>query len=493
MNMSYVFINVAGFTILSIIAFCAYIYYVDKTQTKHSLRRNFPLLARGRWLMESIGHFFRYYMVADDRQEYPFNRADRTTVYKMAKNNNMTEAFGSSQKPDELTFSFVHSNYPYIEKESEDYSPSILVYGATTENPYHAKSRINISAMSHGALSNNAVLALGKGAKMGGFLQNTGEGGLSQSHVDGGADLIYQIGTAKYGCANPDSSLNVDKLEVLASNPQIKMFEIKMSQGAKPGKGGILPAVKVTEDIAKARDIPVGQASISPNGHVEVHDDSTMIELIHKVKKHSKKPTGIKLCLGSEEQFESLISTLAQKRFELIESGQPQEAELFTPDFITVDSSDGGTGAAPAAHMDAMGMHIRVSMPFVIQTLIKYNLRERIRLIVSGKLMTPVWAAWAFANGADAINIARGFLFSLGCIQARKCNKNTCPTGITTHDPRFTNGLNPEEKSVRVYSYHKNLEHELTNIAHSCGVKTYDLLNKKHIRKNELINVRCVN
>ena len=493
MNTADLFINIAGSLVLLFIALGCYVYYKDKKQVRHTLLRNFPLLAHGRWLMESVGHFFRYYMVADDRQEYPFNRADRTTVYKMAKNNNMTEAFGSTQKPDELSFSFIHSLYPFNDEKGEDYAPSVLVYGATTENPYYAKSRINISAMSHGALSNNAVLALGKGAKMGGFLQNTGEGGLSQSHIDGGADLIYQIGTAKYGCANPDTSLNTDKLEVLAQNPQIKMFEIKMSQGAKPGKGGILPAVKVTEDIAKARDIPVGQASISPNGHVEVHDDATMIELIYKVKKHSKKPTGIKLCLGSEEQFESLIQTLAQKRFELIESGQLVDAELYTPDYIVVDSSDGGTGAAPAAHMDAMGMHIRTSMPFVKATLIKYNLRKRIHLIVSGKLMTPVWAAWAFANGADAINIARGFLFSLGCIQARKCNKNTCPTGITTHNPRYTKGLVPEEKSVRVYSYHKNLEHELTNIAHSCGVRTYDLLTEKHIRKNELISVKCIN
>lgn len=493
MNTSYFFINIIGFLVLACLIYAAYIWYIDRTQTRHSLRRNFPLLARGRWLMESVGHFFRYYMVADDRQEYPFNRADRTTVYKMAKNNNMTEAFGSTQKPDELDFSFIHANYPYIEKENEHYSPTALVYGSTTENPYTANSRINISAMSHGALSNNAVLALGKGAKMGGFLQNTGEGGLSQSHIDGGADLIYQIGTAKYGCANPDASLNVEKLSVLASNPQIKMFEIKMSQGAKPGKGGILPAAKVTEDIAKARDIPVGHASISPNGHVEVHNDLTMIDLIYKVKKYSKKPTGIKLCLGSEEQFDSLISTIAQRRMELIEAGQAQEAELFTPDFITVDSSDGGTGAAPAAHMDAMGMHIKTSMPIVISTLVKYNLRERIHLIVSGKMMTPIMAAWAFANGANAINIARGFLFSLGCIQARQCNKNTCPTGITTHNPRYTKGLDPQEKSVRVFNYHKNLEHELTNIAHSCGVKTYDMLSKKHIRKNELIQIRCVN
>lgn len=418
--------------------------------------------------------FFSYYSEKGNEGK-PFSKDFRTWSYKAAKNNNLTEAFGSNVDENELKFSFVNSPYPHIPNKN-DMQPNSITYGEDTENPYTSNSRVNISAMSYGALSSVAVLSLSMGAKKGGFLMNTGEGGLSKFHKEGGADIIYQIGTAKYGCDNDDLTLNIDKLKELAKIDQIKMFEIKLSQGAKPGKGGILPAEKVTKEIAEARGIPVGTASISPNRHVEVTDEHSLLTLIENVKVNSKKPTGIKFCLGAEEHFDSLIKAM-------VERSQRNGNTDCIPSFITIDSSDGGTGAAPSAHMDAMGMNIEESLPIVRKILTKYNLRDKIKIIVSGKLGRPMEAGWAFAMGADAVNIGRGFLFSLGCIQARECNKNKCPTGITTHKKRFTKGLVPQDKYIRVYNYHKNLTKELLGIAHSCGVKCFSEMNEFHVRQ----------
>jgi glutamate synthase domain-containing protein 2 len=477
------FTLVLGCVLICIILSILVIIIIDKSQTKHSLRRNFPFLARGRWYMEYIGHFFRYYMVSNDREEKPFSRSDRTWSYKAAKGNGTNEAFGSTLDYKDIEFSFVNSPYPFIPKNEKDKNPNTLTYGEKTKNPYTSNSRINISGMSYGALSDVAVLSLSKGANKGRFLMNTGEGGLSKFHIEGNAPIIFQIGTAKYGCDNEDLTLNTEKLIQLAKNNQIKMFEIKLSQGAKPGKGGILPASKVTEEIANARGIKVGTASISPNRHIEVENDEALLDLIFKVKKYSGKPTGIKLCLGSPEHLDSL--------FELMNSRKNlQDGDLYIPDFITIDSSDGGTGAAPMAHMDVMGMNIKESLPVLVSKLNEYNLKSDIKVIASGKLITPVQAAWAFSCGADSINIGRGFLFSLGCIQARVCNKNKCPTGITTHDKKYTNGLIPENKYIRVYNYHKTLTKELMELANSCGVQSFDYLNSKHVRYNQKLQIK---
>lgn len=459
---------------------------IDSTQTKHSLRRNYPVLARGRWIMEYVGHFFKYYLVNNEREERPFSKVERTYAYKAAKGNKRTEAFGSTLNRSEMSFSFVNSLFPYSGEQS---SPKSITFGENTPNPYTSKSRINISGMSYGALSDVAVLSLSQGAKLGDFLMNTGEGGLSQFHIDGGAPIIFQIGTAKYGCSKDDLSLDEEKLKKLASKDQIKMFEIKLSQGAKPGKGGILPANKVTKEISLAREIPIGQASISPNTHVEITNTSTLVDFICKVKSITQKPTGIKLCLGSPEQIDDILIAIKDKM-----NKDEENQHLYYPDFITLDSADGGTGAAPLAHMDVMGMFIQESLPIVVDALHRYNLKNNIKIIASGKLITPSSAAWAFANGADSINIARGFLFSLGCIQARVCNKNKCPTGITTHDKKYTKGLVPENKSVRVFQYHENLTKDLMDIAHSCGVESFECLNTKHIRTfNNTINIKNIN
>jgi glutamate synthase domain-containing protein 2 len=472
-----------GIILLLIVAFFAVIWVIDRTQTKHSVRRNYPIIGRMRWYLEDAGHFFRAYFITGAKE--PISKESFIWSVKAGKGNKTNESFGSSLHFKDAEFAFIHSPYPIIPKTPEDKTPTPITYGENTENPYTSPSRINISGMSYGALSDVAVLSLSLGAAKGGFLMNTGEGGLSKFHVEGGADIIFQIGTAKYGCDNEDLTLNTDKLTELAKNDQIKMFEIKLSQGAKPGKGGILPAEKVNKDIAEARGIKVGIASISPNRHVEADNDLNLLNLIYKVKKHSKKPTGIKLCLGSEEHLDDLFTLMNEKI-------QEKDGHLYIPDFITLDSSDGGTGAAPIAHMDVMGMHIKESLPVLVSKLNEYNLKRFVKVICSGKLITPIEAGWAFASGADSINVGRGFLFNLGCIQARKCSKNTCPTGVTTHNKRFTKGLVPAAKHLRVYNYHKVLTKELMDISHSCGLKSFDLLNSKHIRKVNHINIKMV-
>lgn len=299
---------------------------------------------------------------------------------------------------------------------------------------------------------------------------NTGEGGLSPYHLEGGADIVMQIGTAKYGVRDEQGNLSDKKLKEIAAHEQVRMFELKMSQGAKPGKGGILPAVKVTPRIAEIRGIPVGQDSISPNRHPEIDNVEEMLDMINHIRQVTGKPTGFKAVIGAYGWLETLCAEI-QKRG--IESA---------PDFITVDSGDGGTGAAPMPLMDNVGLTIKESLPMVSDILHKYNLRDRVRIIASGKLVTPSEVAWALSAGADFINSARGFMFSLGCIQALKCNKNTCPTGITTHNKRLQKGLNPEDKAVKVANYCLNMVHEVEVIAHSCGVREPRCLRRYHVR-----------
>lgn len=470
MNLSNI---VAGFFIIAVL-FILTLYLVDRLQTKHTLRRNYPILARIRWMLEHWGHFLRPYIISQDHEELPFNRSQREYVYKASKNNSLNYAFGSTKPSKEGDHVFVHSMFPYM-KDTQKNKP--LIYGQHMGNPYSSASRFNISGMSYGALSKQAVLALSGGIKMAGGWMNTGEGALSPYHLEGGADIIFQIGTAKYGVGNPDATLNIEKLKAVAAIDNVKMIEIKLSQGAKPGKGGILPAEKVTEEIARIRGIEAGKPSISPNAHVDGANLDELVELIYTVQKESNLPTGIKLVVGDPEDISLLLNKIREKMDKNNEDGY-----FYCPSFITIDSSLGGTGAAPMAHMMAMGLELKDSMPIVINALEKYELRKYIKVIVSGKLITPVEAAWAFAMGADSVSSARGFLFSLGCIQALKCSKGTCPTGITTHDRRYTKGLDPEVKSVRVYNYHKNMTKDLMGIAHSCGVESFEDLKPKHLR-----------
>ena len=446
-----------------------YAFVVDVTQTRHAIRRNFPVIGRFRYFFERMGVFFRQYFSAMEREEMPFNRADRSWVYRAAKQDSLNIAFGSTQdinKPG--TPIFLNDFLPISEKDKEP--PSVITFGPDCPHPYSTHSIFNISAMSYGALSAPAVQALSRGAGQAGCWLNTGEGGLSAHHLVGNCDIIFQIGTAKYGVRTPEGKLDDTKLREVAEKPQVKMFEIKLSQGAKPGKGGILPAVKVTPEISTIRLIPVAQASISPNSHEEVKSVGDLLDLINHVREVTGKPTGIKFVLGNPDWLQQLLAEIRVR------------GEASAPDFITLDSGDGGSGAAPQPLMDCTGLPVRESLPFLIRELEKTGLRQRIRVITSGKLISPEAVALMLAAGADAVNSARGFMFALGCVQAMQCHRNTCPTGVTTHNPHLQRGLVPLDKGVRVANYQRAMTESVTMIAHSCGVAEPRQLRPRHVR-----------
>lgn len=438
-------------------------------QTTHTIRRNYPLIGRFRYLLEHLGEFFRQYFFAMDREELPFNRAQRAWVYRAAKDLSTMVPFGSTKNmlaPGRVIF--LNDPYPTLDSNAAETQPMMI--GPHARQPYVAKSLHNISAMSYGALSRPAILALSKGAAMSSCWLNTGEGGLSPFHLEGGCDVVFQIGTARYGVRDAEGELSDEKLSDVARHPQVKMFEIKLSQGAKPGKGGILPAAKVSAEIAAIRGIPVGQASVSPNRHPDVVSATALLDLIHRVRDVTGKPVGIKLVVGTWEWLEDLFLEVHERGIES------------APDYIQVDSGDGGTGAAPMSLMDDVGLHLAESLPLLVDLLDGYGLRARVRVVASGKLITPNMVAWAIALGADFCVSARGYMFALGCIQALQCHQNTCPTGVTTHDPKLQRGLVPSDKAQRVAHYNRHLTKEVEVIAHACGVGEPRLLRRHHAR-----------
>lgn len=459
------FIFAVGLGILAIIA----MFIADSSQNSDAIRRNYPVLGRFRYLFSSLGEFFRQYFFAMDREEMPFNRAEREWVSRSANGKDNTIAFGSTKRLTlEGTAIFVNCAFPTLERDAAPTQP--ITIGPYAKTPFEAGSLFNISGMSFGALSAPAITALSHGAKKAGCWLNTGEGGLSPHHLEGGCDIVFQIGTAKYGVRGPDAKMSDEKLAQVASHQQVRMFEIKLSQGAKPGKGGILPGIKVSKKIAAIRGIEAGKDSISPNRHPEIDSVEDLLDMIARVRDVTGKPTGFKCVIGAYGWLETMCKEIHKRGVQ------------HAPDFITVDSGDGGTGAAPMPLMDNVGLPIRESLPMVSDILHKYGLRDRVRIVASGKLITPSEAAWAICAGADFINSARGFMFSLGCIQALKCNKNTCPTGITTHNPRLQKGLDPQNKATKVANYCLNMVHEIEVIAHSCGVAEPRRLRRFHVR-----------
>ncbi|MCP4595938.1 FMN-binding glutamate synthase family protein [Neptuniibacter sp.] len=470
-NFAITFIAFVGiaFLVLFVIAVITalVIYQIDKHQTAQTIRRNYPLIGRFRYLFEHVGEFFRQYFFAMDREEMPFNRAQRSWVYRAAKNVDSTIAFGSSRDlriPG--TYYFLNCPFPTLKEDAVRTQP--LRIGPYCDQPYDAPSFFNISGMSYGAMSRPAIEALAQGAKKANCWMNTGEGGVSPFHLEAGCDIVYQIGTAKYGLRDENGNFCEEKLREKGAIPQVKMFEIKLSQGAKPGKGGILPGEKVTEEIAAVRGIPVGEDSLSPNRHPDIASIDDLLDMIEKVRTITGKPCGFKMVLGESEWIDEFLSAVNKRGAES------------APDFITIDSSDGGTGAAPMPLMDSVGLPLRESLPIVVNKLMAHDLRERIRVIASGKLINPTDVGAAICMGADFAVTGRGFMFALGCIQALQCNKNTCPTGITTHDPDLQRGLVPMVKADRVANYHNHLVHEVEMIAHSCGVTEPRKLKRKH-------------
>ncbi len=457
------------FALLLLVVTAIVLYIMDKTQRKQTIRRNYPIIGRFRYFFEHLGEFFRQYFFAMDREEMPFNRAERSWAYRAAKNVSRTMAFGSTRNLNPAgTVMFLNDPFPILEKDAAKSKPILI--GPYCKRPYSAPSFFNISAMSYGALSKKAVIALAKGANMAGCWINTGEGGLSPYHLSGDGDVVFQFGTAKYGVRDAEGGLDDDKLKAIANEPQVKMIELKMSQGAKPGKGGLLPAAKVTAEIAKIRGIPAGEASISPNGHPEIKSVSDLLDMINHIRELTGLPVGFKAVIGSHQYLIDLMEEITCRGIES------------APDFISIDSADGGTGAAPQPLFDYVGLPLKESLPLTIDLLSQYGLRERVRVICAGKMITPSGVAWALAIGADIVVSARGFMFALGCIQALQCNKNSCPTGITTHDEDLQKGLVIEDKKERVYHYHKNMIKAVEMIAHSCGVKSPHELQREHVR-----------
>ena len=464
-TLAILFAFVVGLVVLVVLV----VFVLDRLQTEDAIRRNYPVIGRFRHLFSTLGEFFRQYFFAMDREELPFNRAQREWVKRAGEGKGNTVAFGSTRNLNVVgTPIFANAAFPPLDDQFASSEP--LVIGAETRTPFAAKSFFNISGMSYGAISKPAVQALSRGAKEAGVWLNTGEGGLSPFHLEGGCDVVFQIGTAKYGVRDAEGGLSDEKLRAAAAHENVRMFEVKLAQGAKPGKGGILPAAKVTKEIAEIRGIAVGTDSLSPNRHLDVDDWGDLLDLIGHMREVTGKPVGIKTVVGTESGIQSLFDEINQR------------GAASAPDFITIDGGEGGTGAAPMPLIDLVGMSIREALPIVVDMRNAAGLQDRVRIIASGKLVNPGDLAWALAAGADFITSARGFMFSLGCIQALKCNKNTCPTGITTHDKRFQKGLVVEDKYKRVARYAKSLVKEVETIAHSVGVTEPRQLRRHHVR-----------
>lgn len=424
----------------------------DSIQSKHTLRKNFPFLARFRYLFESVRPEFRQYFFEGETDGKPFNRRQRSIVYQRAKNQKETVAFGMQDEPTRVGYEWAaHSIYP---KKANPETFRTLVGGKDCLQPY-SLSLYNISAMSYGALSKTAVTSLNRGAKFGGFAHNTGEGGISEFHLQGG-DLIWQIGTGYFGCRDINGFFDEKLFAEKALYPEVKMIELKLSQGAKPGHGGLLPAQKNTPEIAKIRNIEPYTDVHSPSAHSAFSDANGLVNFLKKLRDLSGgKPVGFKLCIGRKDEFESIVDAMLKTGIK--------------PDFITLDGAEGGTGAAPMEFIDYIGMPVADALVFVTTLLKKHGLRDEIKILASGKIITAFDIAKAMAFGADACYSARGMMFALGCIQALQCDSGKCPVGIATQDKTLYKGLDVTDKSVRVANFHKNTMKAVAEFIGACG------------------------
>src|SRR3954462_11047489 len=457
-----------------VMAALAFVFISDITQKKHAVLRNYPVVGHLRYYFEQLGEYFRQYFFSGDRDEMPFNCGTRGWVYRLAKNEGGTIGFGSTydlHSPGALIF--VNHPFPVLEEERLP-TPSLILGEGYCTSPFEARSIVNVSGMSFGAISAPAVTSLSRGAALAGCWMDTGEGGLSPHHLEGGCDVIIQVVTAKFGARHSQGNLSAERLMELSK--VVKAFEIKLSQGAKPGKGGVLPGKKVTPEIAHIRGIAEGRDSISPNRHRDISNMSELLERIAWHRDLTGKPIGVKTAVGGW-RFMNEMAEIVQRR-----------GMEFAPDFLAIDGGEGGSGAAPQALADHMSLSIEEALPRVVDALIESGLKQRIRVVASGKLVTSARAAWALCVGADFINTARGFMFSLGCIQALRSQTNTCPTGITTHSARLQRALVVEEKYLRVANYANNMNREIDMIAHSCGVRHARELRREHVR---IVQANC--
>lgn len=439
----------------------------DFVQPSHTLMRNYPVIARIRWLSESLRPFVQSYFVEGDTEGKPFSREERALVYRRSKNIEGVQPFGS-----ELDFrapDVEWLEHSIAARSGKGANVRLDIGGPQCAKPYSA-SIYNISAMSFGSLGARAVETLNLGAKLGGFAQDTGEGGISKYHRKHGGDLIWEIGSGYFGCRKRDGGFDPEAFRDRASSDQVKMIEIKLSQGAKPGHGGVLPGSKVTAEIAEARGVEIGEECVSPAAHTAFSTPAEMMEFIAQLRELSGgKPVGFKLCVG--------------RRVELFALMKAMQSTGIQPDFIVVDGKEGGTGAAPAEFMDSVGSPLREGLIAVRDALIGSGYRDTVRIGAAGKVVTGVRFATNIALGADWCNSARGFMFSLGCVQSMLCDTNHCPTGITTHDPLRQRGLVVEDKAKRVAAFHKNTVQALVHMAAAAGCNHPHELRPEHVMR----------
>ncbi|MGC1241453.1 MAG: FMN-binding glutamate synthase family protein [Chryseosolibacter sp.] len=451
-----------------------YMGVVDMIQTKQSLKRNFPLLGRLRYVFEDLRPKIQQYFVESDTDGAPINRIDRSVIYQRAKKQVDTTPFGTQLNVYAEGYEWMSHSIIPIDFHKVEHHPKVKVGNKDCAQPYLA-SVLNISAMSFGSLSGNAVEALNSGAKIGGFAHNTGEGGISPHHTKYGGDIIWQVGTGYFGARNEEGYFSPEAFQKNATRPEVKMIELKISQGAKPGHGGILPGKKNTREIAAIRGVKPGTTVFSPPFHSAFTTPREMMTFIQKMRELSGgKPVGFKLCIGRKSEFMSICKAMV-------------EMDLY-PDFITVDGGEGGTGAAPPEFSNFVGMPLLDGLAFVDNMLRGFNIRDHIKIAAAGKILTGFQMARAFALGADMCNSARAMMMALGCIQALECNKNTCPTGVATQDPELVNGLVVDDKKVRVANYHKHTVESFVELLAAAGIDDPRKLNRHQIYRRIFMN-----
>ena len=439
----------------------------DIFQTQHTLRRIYPVIGWLRYIFESVRPEIQQYFVESDINGTPVSREYRSLIYQRAKGARDTRPFGTIFDVNRDGYEWI--NHSLAPEHVTDHNPRVLFGGPDCTQPY-AASPLNISAMSFGALSKNAIMALNKGARQGGFAHNTGEGGLSPYHLKYGGDIIWQIGTGYFGCRNESGNFDKDLFSAKAQQDVVKMIEIKLSQGAKPGHGGILPAIKLTEEIAAIRHVPMGKDVISPAAHSAFSDPQGLLDFVQELRQLSGgKPVGFKLCIGQPKEFLGICKAML--------------ASGITPDFITVDGGEGGTGAAPTEMTNSVGTPLRDALIFVNNALIGIGVRDKVRIIASGKIFSAFHLLRIIALGADTVNSARGMMFALGCIQSRSCNNDNCPTGVATQNPARYQGLDIEDKSTRVMHYQRAMIGNLVESLAAAGLEDLAQLCPEHINR----------
>lgn len=455
----------AGWVLAAIFGFLALVGLRDVTQTKQSIRRNYPILAHIRFFLEEIRPEIRQYFLEDDQEETPFSRAKRSIAYQRAKNTVDKRAFGTQLDVYDPNYEWTNHSMAPAHADTHDFRVEIGSPQCT--KPYSA-SIFNISAMSFGALSPNAVLALNEGAKRGNFYHDTGEGSISRYHREKGGDLCWEIGSGYFGCRNPDGSFSAERFRDNAQLDQVRMIEVKLSQGAKPGHGGVLPGAKVNAEIAAARGVPIGVDCISPPSHSAFDSPIGLLEFVAKLRDASGgKPTGFKLAIGHPWEWLGIAKAMMQTGI--------------VPDFIVVDGAEGGTGAAPLEFTDHVGAPLQEALLLVHNTLVGIGLRGQVHVGAAGKIVTAFDIARTCALGADWCNAGRGFMFALGCIQAQTCHTDKCPTGVTTQDPGRYRALVVPDKAERVYNFHQNTLKALRELVCAAGLTHTEQLGPEHV------------